>query len=546
MVFGPMNPIPPDSSILIPAPRFAIRRILALLLAGAAAWAAIPRAAAQAFVPGDLLVSRSVYAGTASTVTIGQTLPGGGTAIANGSYPDVFNNDGPDSSFGVTAPIFLDELTTTGSLVNSLNVTSLLGGAVTTSFSSKSEMALNLSTNGKDVTFMGYVAPENTLDVSNSNTPNHVDSTNPVAGSYQRAIIELGANGTVTDTPVDSYSGNNGRAAILSNGPGGTGLIYTVGNAGNGSGTEPTSIVTDTGVQFVTPGGGPATTVVGNQHGTAGSSKGFQFGFSVTQNGDTADKSGKDDNFRGETIFNNTLYVTKGSGSNGINTVYQVGTTGSLPTAGTASSTAINILPGFSTTLASSTTGVVMHPFGIWFANADTLYVADEGAGTTNFTGPEEGGLEKWSLEGSTWVEDYNLTEGLDLGVDYDVGSYFPTATDGLRNLTGVVNSNGTVTLFAVTSTVSGSGDQGADPNEVVSITDTLADTNIGQASGESFSVIDGPVYGNVYRGVSFTPVADSSSSALLLGFGLLLLAGLRWVSGRRGAVLAPALPGPA
>ena len=41
-------------------------------------------------------------------------------------------------------------------------------------------------------------------------------------------------------------------------------------------------------------------------------------------------------------------------------------------------------------------------------------------------------------------------------------------ATDGLRNITGKVNPNGTVTIWAVTSTVSGGGDQGADPNQLV------------------------------------------------------------------------------
>ena len=40
------------------------------------------------------------------------------------------------------------------------------------------------------------------------------------------------------------------------------------------------------------------------------------------------DKVGKDDNFRGMTLYNNVLYVTKGSGSNGVNTVYFVDTTG--------------------------------------------------------------------------------------------------------------------------------------------------------------------------------------------------------------------------
>jgi hypothetical protein len=44
-----------------------------------------------------------------------------------------------------------------------------------------------------------------------------------------------------------------------------------------------------------------------------------------------ADKPGKDNNVRGLTIYDNTLYVSKGSGGNGINTVYQVGDTGVLP-----------------------------------------------------------------------------------------------------------------------------------------------------------------------------------------------------------------------
>ena len=41
-----------------------------------------------------------------------------------------------------------------------------------------------------------------------------------------------------------------------------------------------------------------------------------------------ADKTGKDTNFRGLTIFNNVVYFTKGSGSNGVNTVYFIDTTG--------------------------------------------------------------------------------------------------------------------------------------------------------------------------------------------------------------------------
>jgi len=492
----------------------------------------------------DLLVSRTVYQGDASTVTVGQSLPGGGTATANGAYPTVFQNETPDPSFGVTAPIFLDDVTTSGSLVSSINITSLAasqGVNLSSSFSSKSELALNLSTDGSAVTFMGYISPINNLDVSNSNTPNHVDSTNPVSSSFARAVAQIGANGTLSITPVNAYSGNNGRAAILATNANnqGSSYYYTVGNAGNGSGTEPTNVVNNTGVQMIATGSSGETTVVGAQQGTPGSSNGFQYGYSVTQNGQTADKSGKDNNFRGLTDFNNTLYVTKGSGGNGINSVYQVGTAGTLPTLTSASNTTISILPGFNTVLAKTGTSGP-NPFGLWFANSTTLYVADEGDGkaadapTSTFAG-----LEKWSFDGAKWNLDYTLQQGLNLGTNYSVsgsvtsannvvtsGTY-TAATDGLRNITGKVNGDGTVTIYGVTSTVSTNTDQGADPNKLVAVTDNLAYASGTQATSESFSTLETAGYGQALRGVSFAPsavaVPEPGSVAMFIAGGVAL-----------------------
>jgi hypothetical protein len=77
-------------------------------------------------------------------------------------------------------------------------------------------------------------------------------------------------------------------------------------------------------------------------------------------------------------------------------------------------------------------------------------------------------------------------------------------ATDGLRNITGKVNPNGTVTIWAVTSTVSGGGDQGADPNQLVSVTDKLGAAAL--PSSERFLTVVAPRYDQVVRGVSFTP----------------------------------------
>jgi hypothetical protein len=101
------------------------------------------------------------------------------------------------------------------------------------------------------------------------------------------------------------------------------------------------------------------------------------------------------------------------------------------------------------------------------------------------------------------------MQNGLNLGVQYSVPNY-PTAlnpaTDGLRNITGQVNPNGTVTIWAVTSTISASGDQGADPNKLVSITDVLANTDPTVAAKETFTDVRDAQYGEVLRGVSFTP----------------------------------------
>jgi hypothetical protein len=60
------------------------------------------------------------------------------------------------------------------------------------------------------------------------------------------------------------------------------------------------------------------------------------------------------------------------------------------------------------------------------------------------------------------------------------------------------------VTIYAATSTVSGSGDQGADPNQVVAITDDPAATSPGAT--EQFSTIAGPRNRVAYRGVAFVP----------------------------------------
>jgi hypothetical protein len=60
--------------------------------------------------------------------------------------------------------------------------------------------------------------------------------------------------------------------------------------------------------------------------------------------------------------------------------------------------------------------------------------------------------------------------------------------------------------IWAITSTISGNGDIGADPNQVVVIFDRLQNTDPTVASREKFLTIRRAGFGEVLRGISFTP----------------------------------------
>ena len=513
------------------------------------------------FRPGNLLVSRIVYDNNPANVVAGVTqlppncvAPGCVTATDNGSYPNVWNNALVDPSFGITSKIMLDQMTRFGAVIGSLEVpnSSQRGVRPTKdqmvgSFSSKSELALNLSLDRRSVTFMGYLAPIDAIDVSNSNTPAAVDPTNPVPGQDFRVVAEVDRHGEFHFTKTNAYSGNNGRAAIL-NDENGARHLYTAGNAGNGGDPQPNGIIIGAGAQILEAETKPLTQQNPGLPTPVGS-------FNITQLGLKADKIGKDTNFRGLTVFDNVVYYSKGSGGNGINTVYFIDTSGfdasgrplacpngvglpaplaSLPVSPIAYDASVLqtkgvvpynmcILKGFPIATKSRTA----FPFGIWFADAKTVYVADEGDGTNTFdtasgtykvaAAQTNAGLQKWVFDDTlgAWKRAYVLQAGLDLGAPYTVAGY-PTgqnprtmlpwspATDGLRNITGRVHRDGTATIWGITSTVSGNGDQGADPNKLVAITDEIAATAL--PAGESFTTLRTARFGEALRGVSFTP----------------------------------------
>jgi hypothetical protein len=545
MGIKPLGPAPRGSRHFGRGAAFAASAVASLMLAAPAV------ARTFDFTPGSLLVSSSQY--RQADVTPGETLPIGctpttdfggvtcATAGYDGTYPTVFNNAPLDASFGVTSPIFLNDLGAGGSLIHRYAVPP---GHMVTSFSSKSELALNFDPSGQNLTFMGYDAPIDAIDASNSNTPGAPDPSNPDPQSHYRVVADINSNGNISYTDTNAYSGNNGRAAILDDNE-----FYTAGNAGNGNSPEPANVILGGGDSIVPP-GEPAL------------SPPTPFGsFNVTELNNTtqdpADKIGKDTNFRGLTIYNNVVYLTKGSGGNGIDTVYFVDTTGTACTNGvgvpasnaplpaaipmtqdTDSLQANGVLPynmcvlkGFPTFSQKGKPKANIPantPFGIWFASPKTLYVADEGDGSpvydpntdtytdaTSATNENLAGLEKWMFDGTKWNLAYTMNAGLNLGEPYTVPGYptgdnaatglpWKAATDGLRNITGKTNADGTVTIYGVTSTVSGSGDQGADPNKVVKITDDPGAAS--PATGEAFSTVETAGSGDVLRGVAVVP----------------------------------------
>src|SRR6202046_4557224 len=275
------------------------RAALALSCSALALTVGANSARAADFIGGDsLLISTTTYqdVGEVANLVAGVSqLPGAtageaSTAVSNGNLNTVWNNETGDPSFGVTSAISLSDLNVnTGAVLASKTINPSI---VSTSFSSKSELGLNLTKTsaGYVATFMGYTGGGvGNLDVSNSDTTAYKDTTNPVTSffapgaaqtyAFNRAVVAFNANGSYTATQTLAYGGNNGRSAVLAP----NGLYYTVGNSNNGSGT-PTQLTTTTGLDVATPGSTPNSTMI-----------------DPTFKSIPGDKAGKDSNFRGVT-----------------------------------------------------------------------------------------------------------------------------------------------------------------------------------------------------------------------------------------------------
>lgn len=317
--------------------------------------------------------------------------------------------DGSAALSGAGAATFLDEYTTSGTLVQSIAVSGLVNSG-----SAGSEGALSLSANGQYLTLAGYNAPVGTAGVATSTT-------------IARGVAEVGANGVVSTSffSDSSFSGSNIRSTASTDG----GTIYATGGTG-----------------------GVRSTAFGS--------------------GTTAQVESATANTRVTNIVNGSMYFSTGSatGNAGIG-VYTMGPLGSPLAAPTA--------------LFTEAAGA--SPYDFYFANANTLFVADDRTTAA-------GGLQEYTNTGS----------GFSLLTTFNLSGLTAGTTAGLRGLTG----NGT-DLFGV------------------STDNRLVDFNL--ASGTFTTVATGAT-NTAFRGLDFAPAAappavpEASTTA---SFGLLLALGL-------------------
>ena len=435
------------------------------------------------FTPGDLVV----------------TVEGDGSNV----------NNLPDSTYGdnQAAPLTLYEYSPTGpsstSFVGSLQLPQTSSGnqyAISGEYGSSSEGQLSLSSNGQYLTVAGYGV--------NAATYNQNPGIYAIAGCTPTpACTTALAQSTSLSTAANSVP----RVVALISGNGSVDTSTALYNVFNGN--NPRSVVTTDGSSFYISGQGQSGDTT---EGLFLAQKGATSATAIDTAYDT----------RSVAIYNNQLYISQDSkvGKGQLAYIATVGSQNNLPTGATTPS----ILPGLSTgspksaypgtislnggngnSVNGSSGQIYLSPETYFFANANTLYVADSGDPKAGGVG--DGGLQKWSLQNGTWTLDYTLSAGLNL-----VSNGSASGSSGLYGLTGkVVGQN--VELFATNYSLTDLGQ-----TYLYGLSDTLSATSASQASGESFTELEAAPADTDFKGVAFAPTPVPLPGALPL-----LLSGL-------------------
>jgi hypothetical protein len=337
--------------------------------------------------------------------------------------------DGSTALVNTGNPVFIDEYSPAGSLVQSLPMPTAANGAQNAFFASgsaSSEGALTVSPNGKFIALTGYAGMSvSPTSLASSSLPRVVGIVNTTSGAIDTSTA-----------PTDFAVGNNPRSAVTTDGVN----IWMAGAAG--------------GVRYSTIGNTGSSVMVSASPGAS--------------------------NFRQVNIFGGQLYV---DGSSGGATFGAIGT--GVPT---AANQPMNLLSGFPQGLSDT---IHQNPFSYFFADlsttvpgVDTLYVADD---TTHPSPTPAGGIAKYSLVGGSWVQTGSIDE----------------TSSNYRGLTGIVQNNGNVTLYATRGTANNNGSG----QFIVSLTDS---------SGYNGNLTGTP-----------TVIAAASSNEAFRGIGALSVTGL-------------------
>jgi hypothetical protein len=194
-------------------------------------------------------------------------------------------------------------------------------------------------------------------------------------------------------------------------------------------------------------------------------------------------------------VYRNRVYFSTGAGTTpGIYVLDVASNT-------TSGQTATPFLPTGSGTNSASPYGFVLLDRDPNVSGFDAAYVADDGIGSPN------PGIQKWSFDGTTWT-----IQGI-----IGPGAY--------RGLTGTLNPDGSVTLYATTNTASGG-------NQLVSVTDANAYNTTPSTTTTTMRVTAIPRA--ALRGVEFAPGTAVVLPVILTSFGASRTAAgvqLRWAT---------------
>lgn len=368
-----------------------------------------------------------------------------------------------NAAFGVTLREFGLGTPLTGTFVNNdlaLPSSPLDSQRLTVSGSATSEGTITRSFDQRYLTLAGYNAPVAATGVGGGSIATSSNVSGGATPQYTRTVGRVAYDqGTVLNDVTSAYSNSNIRSAWTLDG-----TSYYIGGT---SGTSVANANTG-GVRLLTP---PVTTPTAQ---------------STNQNNVRVVNY----NPRGEVVVSaQSTTVT----SNGLFL---------LTGGGTASQ-----LPGFAA--ASGTGNINAQDF--WFADGNTVYIADEGSltGTTG-TAPNVktnlGGLQKWIFDGVTWSLAARFT-GAGAVDDTSTAATETALTAGLRGLTGVVNADGAVTLYATTADTL---------PKLVAFVDNGAAT-----LSTPFYQLAVSATGTAFRGVEFTPIPAPGAAALAALAGL-------------------------